>query len=120
MIPRLFQTPILDIKLGFALMRDGRIPLRSKLLAVLIGLAVTGLVEILELPVEGVLSALLPILGIAGDAVIDGAELLAGPILLAHLLLPFIAPRHVVDKIRAERATPPTTTPPPTPPIIEV
>jgi hypothetical protein len=114
-IPRLFQTPILDVKLGFALMRDRRIPLRSKLAAILLGLAITGLVEFLELPVEGVLSAVLPILGLAGDAVLDGAELIAGPFLLAHLLLPFIAPRHLVDKIRAERAAPP-----PTSPIIDV
>ncbi len=114
-LPRLLQTPILDIKLGFALMRDRRIPLRSKLFSVLLGLAVTGLVEFLELPIEGVLSALLPILGLAGDAVLDGAELVAGPLLLAHLLLPFVAPRTLVDQIRAER-----TAAPPSSPIIEV
>jgi hypothetical protein len=111
MLPRLFQTPIVDIKLGFALMRDRRIPLRSKIFSILLGLAVTGLVEFLELPVEGVLSALLPVLGIAGDAVLDGAELVAGPLLLAHLLLPFVAPRPLVDQIRAERAGAPPPSP---------
>jgi hypothetical protein len=115
-IPRLLQTPILDVKLGFALMRDRRIPLRSKLVSILLGLAITGLVELLELPVEGILSALLPILGIAGDAVLDGAELVAGPLLLAHLLLPFVAPRPLVNQIRAERAAPAR----PSSPVVEV
>ncbi|HEX4086642.1 MAG TPA: hypothetical protein VHY22_17145 [Chthoniobacteraceae bacterium] len=93
----------IDMKLGFALMRDRRVPLRSKLSAVLAGLLVTGLVEFLELPVEGVLSLILPIIGLGGDMVIDGAELVAGPLLLAHLLLPWIAPRAIVERIRAER-----------------
>ncbi len=104
-LPRLLQRPLLDLKLGFALMRDGRVPMRSKLVAILMGLAVTGIVEFLELPVEGMLTMLLPILGVAGDVVIDGAELIAGPLLLANALLPFVAPRHVVDQIRSERAT---------------
>jgi hypothetical protein len=47
--------------------------------------------------------------------VLDGAELVAGPLLLAHLLLPFVAPRTLVDQIRAER-----TAAPPSSPIIEV
>ena len=95
---------LIDMKLGFALMRDRRVPLRSKLSAVLTGLLITGLVEFLELPVEGVLAAVLPILGLGGDMVIDGAELIAGPLLLAHLLLPWIAPRDIVALIRAERS----------------
>jgi len=37
--------------------------------------------------------------------VVDGAELLAGPLLLAGALLPFVAPRHIVTQIRSERAT---------------
>ena len=110
-LPRLLQTPILDMKLGFALMRDRRIPLRSKVFSLFLGLAVTGLVEFLELPVEGILSTLLPILGLAGDAVLDGAELVAGPLLLANLLLPFLAPRSLVDQIRAERAAAPPSSP---------
>jgi hypothetical protein len=105
-IPRLLQRPLLDIKLGFALMRDGRIPLRSKALAVLLGLGITGVVEFLEIPLEGILSILLPILGAVGDVVIDGAELLAGPLLLAAALLPFVAPRHLVEQLQSERAAP--------------
>jgi hypothetical protein len=101
---RIPGLPQLDLKLGFALMRDRRIPLRSKISALVLGLGITGLVEFLELPVEGILSALLPVLGIMGDVALDGAELIAGPLLLAHLLLPIVAPRHLVDQIRSERA----------------
>jgi hypothetical protein len=103
-LPRIFQRSLLDVKLGFALMRDRRVPLRSKLAALLLGIGITGLVEFLELPVEGILSLLLPILGAAGDIVVDGAEMIAGPLLLASLLLPFVAPRSLVDQIRSERA----------------
>ena len=114
-LPRLFQHPLLDMKLGFALMRDGRIPLRSKLLAFLLGFAVTGVVEFLELPIESVLSMLLPLIGIAGDVVLDGAELVAGPLLLANLLLPFVAPRDLVNRVLSERSPQPAKSP-----IIEV
>lgn len=103
-LPRLFRRPVLDLRLGFALMRDRRVPLRSKVLSLLLGLGITAIVEFLELPIEGVLSALLPVLGIAGDIVLDGAEMIAGPLLLANALLPFVAPRGVVDLVRAERS----------------
>jgi hypothetical protein len=94
---------LIDVKFGFALMRDRRVPLRCKAGAFLIGLLLTGIVETLEIPVEGMLAAMLPVLGIAGDFAIDGAELVAGPILLAHILLPWIAPKDIVERIRAER-----------------
>jgi len=116
-MPRLFQRSLLDVRLGFALMRDRRVPLRAKLLAILIGLALTGLVEFLELPVEGLLSMLLPILGDVGDVLVDGAEMIAGPLLLAGLLLPLLAPRDVVDQIRSERSA---STPAPKAPIIDI
>ena len=103
-LPRLLRKPFLDVRLGFALMRDRRVPLRCKLTAVLIGLAVTGIVEFLEIPMEGVLSMLLPVLGAIGDIVVDGAEIIAGPLLLANVLLPFVAPRGIVDLVRAERS----------------
>ena len=104
-LPRFFRRPLLDVRLGFALMRDRRIPLRTKALAVLIGLGVTAVVEFLEIPVEGVLAALLPIVGVAGDIVVDGAEMIAGPLLLANVLLPFLAPRDIVEQIRSERSS---------------
>ena len=103
-LPR-FRKPLLDMRLGFALMRDGRVPLRSKAAAALGGLAITGLVETLELPVESVIAVLLPFLGIAGDIALDGAEMVAGPLILANLLLPFIAPQDLVQRVISERST---------------
>jgi hypothetical protein len=106
-IPRFIQHSLLDVKLGFALMRDRRVPWRSKLAAILMGLLITGVVEGLEIPIEGVLSMLLPLLGAAGDMVLDGVEMIAGPILISAALLPFMAPRDVVAKVRSERAAAP-------------
>jgi hypothetical protein len=103
-IPRLLGKPLLDLGLGFALMRDRRVALRVKLLAVLAGLGITGVVEFLEIPVEGVLTMLLPVLGALGDVVLDGAEAVAGPLLLANVLLPFLAPKAIVEQVRSERA----------------
>lgn len=110
-LPRLFHRPILDVRLGFALMRDRRVPLRSKLLAVLIGLAITGLMEFLELPFESIFAMLLPVLGVVGDGVIAGAEMISGPLLIACALLPFLSPRDVVDRIHSERSTGTQNTP---------
>ena len=95
-----------DVRLGFALMRDRRVPLQSKLFAILIGLAVTGVVEFFELPIESILAMLLPFLGAVGDVVIGGAEAIAGPLLLAGVLLPFLAPRDIVDLVHAGRSAP--------------
>jgi hypothetical protein len=117
-IPRLPRRPLLDMRLGFALMRDGRVPLRHKALAVVLGLGVTGIVELLEIPVEGILAALLPLLGVLGDFVVDGAEIVAGPLILATLLLPFIAPHAVVEQIHSERSGVPADAP--KGPIIDV
>jgi hypothetical protein len=104
-IPRLLRRPLLDIRLGFVLMRDSRVPFRFKLLAVMLGLAITGLVEFLELPVEGLLSMVLPFLGAAGDVAFDGVETIAGPVILAVALLPLLAPRDIVERIHSERST---------------
>src|SRR4029077_10523953 len=42
----------------------------------------------------------------AGDVVLDGVEAVFGPVLIATLLLPYLAPDAVVQQIRAERARP--------------
>lgn len=95
---------VLDIKLGFAMLRDRRVPIGSKLLALVLGVAGIFLLINLELPLEAVLALFLPVIGFMGDAVINGLEGVVGPFVLAALLLPHLAPAAVSQAIRAERA----------------
>jgi hypothetical protein len=95
----------MDIALGYALLRDRRVSLRAKLLALGIGAAVVSGIELLQIPLEGVLAFLLPVVGVAGDVAIDGAEAILGPVLVATLLLPYLAPPALVRQIRAERVS---------------
>ena len=98
-----WRTRLFEFKLGFALLKDSRIPIRYKALAILLGLLITGVLELLELPFEAILAGLLPMIGIPGDIVLDGLEAVGGPIIFGCLILPFLAPRYLVDKIRSER-----------------
>ncbi|HLK59849.1 MAG TPA: hypothetical protein VKU00_25025 [Chthonomonadaceae bacterium] len=94
----------LDVGLGFALLKDRRVSWKTKLLALLLGAGILGLLVLLELPVETIIAGLLPALGVMMDVTIDGLEFVAGPILFAVLLLPHLAPKPLVQQIRAERA----------------
>src|SRR5438132_12185434 len=96
----------MDIQLGYALLRDRRVPIRPKLFALAIGAAVVGFTELLQIPLESLFAVILPIVGIAGDVALDGLEAIFGPVLIATLLLPYLAPDPVVQQIRAERARP--------------
>jgi hypothetical protein len=55
-----------------------------------IGAACIGALEPLQLPLEGVLAAILPLIGITGDIALDGAEAIAGPVIIATMLLPYL------------------------------
>ena len=57
----------MKMTLGYALLRDRRVPIRTKLIALGIGAAGVGAIELLQLPLEGVIAALLPLIGAAGD-----------------------------------------------------
>lgn len=92
----------MNMTLGYALLCDRRVPIRTKLIALGIGAAGVGAIELLQLPVEGVVAALLPLIGAAGDLALDGAEAVIGPVLIATLLLPHLAPADLVQQIRAE------------------
>jgi hypothetical protein len=93
-----------NMQLGYALLRDRRVPIRTKLIALGIGAAAIGAIEVLQLPVEGIFAVLLPFVGAAGDLALDGAEAIIGPVLIATLVLPHIAPADIVRQIQAERA----------------
>jgi hypothetical protein len=92
----------MNMTLGYALLRDRRVPIRTKLIALGIGAAGVGAIELLQLPVEGFVAALLPLIGAPGDLALDGAEAVIGPVLIATLLLPHLAPADLVHQIRAE------------------
>jgi hypothetical protein len=92
----------MNIKLGYRLLRDHRVPVRTKLIALGIGAACIGVLEILELPLEGVLAGILPLLGIPCDIALGGVEAVVGPVIIACILLPhFVAPT-LVRQIHAE------------------
>jgi hypothetical protein len=80
----------MSMQLGYALLRDRRVSIRAKLIALGIGAAAIGAIELLQLPVEGVVAALLPFIGVAGDLALDGAEAVIGPVLFRlHLVSPY-------------------------------
>jgi hypothetical protein len=94
----------MNAALGYALLRDRRVSLRPKLVALGVGLAAVGLIELLQLPFESVLALLLPAVGAAGDIAVDGVEAVVVPVLVATLLMPYLAPPSIVQQLRAERA----------------
>jgi hypothetical protein len=94
----------MNIQLGYLLLRDTRVSVQSKIIAMAIGAAVVGFIELLQIPLESVFALILPIIGIAGDVVFDGAEAVIGTVFIATLLMPYLAPAHIVQQIRAERA----------------
>ena len=56
----------MNMTLGYTLLRDRRVPIRTKLIALDIGAAGVGAIELLQLPVEGVVAALLPLMAPPG------------------------------------------------------
>jgi hypothetical protein len=81
-------------KLGLKLLRDHRVSIRSRLIALGTGAAAVGVLEVFQLPAEGVAAVLLPFVGAAGDLALDGAA----AVIIATLLLPKIAPADIVHQ----------------------
>jgi hypothetical protein len=94
----------MNIQLGYMLLRDPRVSVQSKIIAMAIGAAVVAFIELLQIPLESVFAFILPIIGIAGDIVFDGAEAVIGTVFVATLLMPYLTPAHIVQQIRAEQA----------------
>ncbi len=97
------KRPLIDIGLGLALLRDRRVPLARKALALLLGAAAVFALISLEVPVETILGILLNVPGVGLDMVVDGLEVIAGPILFGALFLIRVAPPAVVEQIKGER-----------------
>ena len=68
---RLTRPKAMNIRLGYRLLRDHRVPIRTKLMALGIGAACIGALELLQLPLEAVLAGILPLIGITGDIAFD-------------------------------------------------
>ncbi len=94
----------LDIKLGFSMLKDGRVPFRSKLMALGLGAGLIALLIALEFPLESFLAVVLPVIGLVADFVTDGLEALIGTVGVAALLLPHLAPKLLTQQFRNERA----------------
>jgi len=93
----------LDTGLGFALLRDRRVSVGSKVLALTLGILLTAGLEVLELPMEAVLAMLVPVLGLGFDTFVDGVEALVLPFVFAAILLPHLTPKDAAI-VRSERA----------------
>ena len=102
--PKTGRHKLIDLKFGYALMWDRRVPIRAKVMAMALAIAITAFVEFLELPVEGLIAGLLSVFGVVGDIALDGFETIAGPIVLSGLLLPFLTPSTILSQIRRERS----------------
>jgi hypothetical protein len=50
----------MDVQLGYTLLRDRRVSLRPKLIALAIGAAVVGFTELLQIPLESLFAVILP------------------------------------------------------------
>src|SRR5262249_42123954 len=96
----------LDFRLGVALFRDRRVPVPPKMMALPLAAIVILSRSAMEMPLEALLAFLLPIVGAGIDLAFNGIENIVGPLLLAALLLPHVAPKVLVQRIRAERTGP--------------
>jgi hypothetical protein len=88
-----------DIALGFALLRDRRIPVSKKALALLLGVVGMFLIQLLEIPIELLTVILGNPMGLE-----DGIEAVVWPVMLACAFLPYLASRDLVTQIHQERA----------------
>src|ERR1700722_9098610 len=95
----------MNAPLGYALLRDRRVSLRPKFMALGAGLVVMGAIQMLQISLERVLAFVLPGVGPAGDVALDGVEAVVVPVLVATLLMPHLAPRNIVEELRAQHET---------------
>ena len=95
---------VLDWRLGLRLLRDRRIPAIAKALAVGLGIVFTSWLVAAEFPVEAILGILVPGFGLMFDFLLDGVEFFVLPAMFCGLLLPFLSPKDLIDRIRLERS----------------
>jgi len=106
---------VLDWKLGLRLLRERRVAPSTKLLSLGLGIGALAALQVLELPIESALALLVPVLGLAGDLALEGVEIFAVPFFVATLALPHLAPRELVEEVRATMHPQPVAATIPTP-----
>ncbi|AIE83909.1 hypothetical protein [Fimbriimonas ginsengisoli] len=89
----------LDVRLGIRLLRDNRIGAGTKLLALALGVGATLVLLALEVPLEAIVTAIMPLL-IGFDIAIDGIEMVALPLIFGAILLTHLAPKPIVEAAR--------------------
>ena len=89
------------LRLGWTLLKEKQVPFSAKLFALALGGVATLLIIALEVPPEGLLTALVPIVGIFAGVALDGLEIFVLPIVFAMLLMPILAPRSLVQAAKA-------------------
>lgn len=87
----------LNFGLGWALMKDRRLSAWTKIAAVAAGAGATALLVAFEVPLEAMVAALVPLLGMAADFAFDGLEVALFPILLSLLFVRWFAPKEIVE-----------------------
>jgi hypothetical protein len=105
-------APLLDVGLGFSLLRDGRVPLKKKATALLLGLGALMLLNVLELPVEILIAVMLNAPGLGLGILYNAAQIVVGPVLFGSLFLVRLADPGLVASLRAERSTAAPVPPP--------
>ena len=93
----------LVLRLGFALLRDRRVSILTKLAALASGATLTAILVAIEFPLEGLIGLLVPFLGLAFDVAFDGLELIAFPLLISAIVIRWLAPKSVVESLLLER-----------------
>jgi len=89
----------LNLRLGFALLRDRRVSLLTKLASLASGVVLTAILVAIEFPLEGLIGLLLPFLGLAFDFVFDGLEIVVLPLLVSAIVIRWLAPKNVVASL---------------------
>ncbi len=90
-----------DVRLGIRLLRSKQVPVRPKLLATGLACALLAALLAAEFPIESLLATLL--VGMPIDVAVDGLEIIVAPLLFTALMLPWLAPRVLVEAVRDGR-----------------
>lgn len=64
-------------------MKSASTPARLKILSLLVGIGLTGVLIGIEFPLEEVIALVVPVFGLAADFAVDGLEIVLAPMLLA-------------------------------------